>query len=98
MPFDSSYTDFDKHRYSDSQDLLAGIARRIVRDPLATHVIKTATPSGKTRYLVVDRARTPEEGSLVIAVTDCGLRLGRVRRAVSMKHIWGTVTWFLQEG
>jgi hypothetical protein len=97
VPFDSSYADHDKQRHLDSRDFLAGIARRIIRDPLSTHVIKTATRSGKTRYLVVDRTRIPAEGSFVLVATDNGLRLGRTRRAVSMEHIWGTVIWLLRE-
>ena len=55
MPFDSSYTDHDKVRYFDSQDFLVSIAKKIIRDPLSTHVIKTATRSGKIRFLIVDR-------------------------------------------
>jgi hypothetical protein len=98
MPFDSSYIDHDKQRYIDSQDYFAAIAKRVVCDPLSTHVIKTTTQAGKTRFLVVDRARVPNEGNLVIVTTEHGLRLGRVKRHVSMDNIWGTVIWFLEEG
>lgn len=98
MPFDSSYIDHDKQRYIDSQDFLAGLARNIIRDPLSVHVIKTYTESGKIRYLIVDKARIPEEGDFAVVAGDNGLRVGRLRRKVTTQDIWGKVIWFLQEG
>jgi hypothetical protein len=98
MPFSNSYKDFAKLKYADSRDYIAGLARFIVKDPLSTHIIKTAAPSGKTRYLVVDRASVPDEGDMAIVCTDNGLRIGRLKRAVPMKNIWCKVVWFIQEG
>jgi hypothetical protein len=97
VPFSNGYKDFDKLRYADSREYFAGLAKYIVKEPLSTHIIKTASPSGKTRYLVVDRAALPEEGDMVIACTDNGLRIGRLKRAVSPRAIWGKVVWALQE-
>jgi hypothetical protein len=98
MPFNSSYKDFDKLRYADSREYFAGLAKYIVKEPLSTHIIKTASASGKTRYLVVNRAALPEEGDMAMVCTDHGLRVGRLKRAVSLKDIWGKVIWVIQEG
>jgi hypothetical protein len=99
MPFDSSYVDHDRQRYTDSQDYLVGLAKRIVRDPVSTHVIKTTTSTGKIRFLVVDKSKIPGEGSLVIVATSQGFKVGRIKRAVPRKYIWGTIVWILrQEG
>ena len=98
MPFDSSYKDFNKLRYMDSRDYFASLAKFIVKEPLSTHIIKTATPSGKPRYLVVDRASVPDEWDMAIVCTDGGLRIGRLKRAIPVKNIWGKVIWFIQEG
>jgi hypothetical protein len=100
MPFDSSYIDHDRQRYTDSQDYLVGLAKRIVRDPVSTHVIKTTTQSGKIRFLVVDRSRVPEEGSLVVVATDNGFRIGRLKRRIAAKkaeYLFGTIVWSLQQ-
>jgi hypothetical protein len=98
MPFDNSYKDFDRQRYLDSRDYLAGLARLIVKEPLSTHIIRTAMPDGKTRYLVVDRAAIPEEGDIALVCTDNGLRVGRIKRIGSARDIWGKVIWYIQEG
>ncbi|MDR1579482.1 MAG: hypothetical protein LBS35_03935 [Synergistaceae bacterium] len=97
MPFDSSYRDFDRQRYIDSRDFFAGLAKVIVKEPLSTHIVRIAAPSGKTRYLVVDRSKIPAEGDIAVIRTDNGLRIGRVRRLASLKNIWGKVIWILQE-
>ncbi|MDR0653644.1 MAG: hypothetical protein LBG12_10130 [Synergistaceae bacterium] len=98
MPFDSSYKDFDKLRYMDSRDYFASLAGFIVKEPLSTHIIKTTAPSGKVRYLVVDRASIPGEGDMAVVCTDGGLKVGRLKRAISTKNIWGKVIWYIQEG
>jgi hypothetical protein len=98
MPFNNTYTDFDKQRYPDSRDYFISLAKFIVKEPLSTHIVKTVTPFGKIRYLVIDRARVPAEGDMVIACTDRGLRVGRLRHAASMKNIWGKVIWSIHEG
>jgi hypothetical protein len=82
----------------DSRDYFIALAKLIVKDPLSAHIFKTLAPSGKSRYLVVDRASVPEEGDMVVACTGGGLRVGRLKRAVSMKNIWGKVVWLIQEG
>jgi hypothetical protein len=43
MPFNSSYRDFDKLKYLNARDCFRNLAGIIVRDPLSTHLIKTAT-------------------------------------------------------
>jgi hypothetical protein len=98
MPFDNSYKDFDKHEYADSRDYFVSLGKVIVKEPLATHILKTASPSGKTRYLVIDRSIIPEESDMAIVCTDNGLRIGRVKRVSSVKNIWGKVVWVIQEG
>ena len=98
MPFDGSYIDHDKQRYLDSRDYLAGIARKIIRDPLSTHVIRTCTTSGKIRFLIVDRASIPTEGDIAVVSGDNGLRAGRIKGDVTGKDIWGKIIWFLQQG
>ena len=98
MPFDGSYIDHDKERYLDSQDYLAGIARKIIRDPLSTHVIKSYTSSGKIRFLIVDRSRVPAEGDIAVVSGDNGLRVGRIKGKIIGRDILGKVIWFLQEG
>jgi hypothetical protein len=98
MPFNRSYEDFDRQRYADSRDYFIGLAKLVVGEPLSTHIIKTLTPSGKTRYLVVDRSVIPDEGDTVIVRTDYGLKVGRLKRAAPAKCIWGKVVWFIQEG
>jgi hypothetical protein len=98
MPFSNSYTDFDKHKYIDSRDYLIGLARIIVQEPLSTHIVKTVTPGGKTRYLVVDKSQTPGEGDMAVVCTDSGFRVGMVKRAVSAGNALGKVIWFIQEG
>ena len=98
MPFGGSYIDHDKQRYLDSQDYLAGIVRKIIRDPLSVHVIKTHTSSGKICFLIVDRTRVPIEGDIAVVSGDNGLRAGRVRGKIIGKDIFGKVIWFLQEG
>ena len=98
MPFDNSYKDFDKQGYADSRDYFVSLGKVIVKEPLVTHILKTASPSGKTRYLVVDRSIIPEEGDMAIVCTDNGLRIGRVKRLSSVKNIWGKVVWVIQEG
>jgi hypothetical protein len=98
MPFDSSYRDFDRQRYIDSRDCFAELAKLVVREPLVTHIVRTVTPSGKIRYLVVDKSKVPGEGDLAVVCTDTGLKVGRIRRLASMKNIWGKIVWVLQEG
>ncbi|MDR1515093.1 MAG: hypothetical protein LBS45_05305 [Synergistaceae bacterium] len=98
MPFGSSYTDFDRHKYIDSRDYLIGIAKIIVREPLSTHIVKTAAPGGKIRYLVVDRSQIPGEGDMAVVRTDSGFKAGVVKRAVLAGNAWGKVIWFIQEG
>jgi hypothetical protein len=98
MPFSNGHKDFDKLRYADSREYFAGLAKYIVSEPISTHIIKTASPSGKICYLVVDRGKVPDEGDMVVVCTDNGLRVGRLKRAVSRKDIWGKVIWTLQEG
>ena len=98
MPFDDSYIDHDKQRYLDSQDYLVGIAKKIIRDPLSTHVIKTCTSSGKIRFLIVDRICIPTEGDIAVVSGDYGLRAGRVKRKIIGRDIFGEVIWILQEG
>ena len=73
MPFDGSYIDHEKSRYQDSQDCLVEISKKIIRDPLSTHVIKTRTKSGKIRFLIVDRTRVPEDGDIAVVSTDNGI-------------------------
>ena len=98
MPFSNSYRDFDGFKRPDSRDYFASLAKFIVREPLSTHIFRTVTPSGKTRYLVVDRAAVPGEGDMALVRTDNGLMVGRLKRAVPMKNIWGKVIWYIQEG
>ncbi|MDR1650902.1 MAG: hypothetical protein LBR87_03865 [Synergistaceae bacterium] len=98
MPFDSSYIDGESFTLPDSQDKLAEIARRIVREPVATHIAKSRTPDGKIRFLVIDRSVEPKEGSLVVVRTKNGLRTGRLKKPVQPGLIFGTVTWFVQQG
>lgn len=98
MPFNSSYVDFDRHRYADSREYLAGLARLMVKEPLSTRIIRTATGTGKTRYLVVDCSQIPDEGDMAVICTDYGLKAGRLKRVSSKKNIWGKVVWLIQEG
>jgi len=98
MPFDGSYIDHDQSRYLDSQDCLVEISKKIIRDPLSTHIIKTRTKSGKIRFLIVDRTSIPEDGDVAVVISDNGLRVGRLRGKTTRGIIWGKVTWFLQQG
>ena len=99
MPFDGSYIDHEKSRYQDSQEYLVDLARKIIRDPLTTHVIPSHTPSGKRRFLVVDKTRTPEEGDIAVLAGEKGIRCGRLKGKITSKGtiIWGKVTWILEE-
>jgi hypothetical protein len=98
VPFDSSCVDFDRHKYADSRDYLVGLARIIVKEPLSTHIVRTRTLSGKTRYLVIDRAQAPAEGDIAVICADSGLKAGRLRRVTSREDIWGKVVWVIEEG
>jgi hypothetical protein len=98
LPFDSSYSDFDKHRFIDAREYFISLARIIVKEPLATHIVRTTAPSGKTRFFVVDRSAVLEEGDIAVVCTDHGLRAGRIKRLASMNHVWGKIVWVIQEG
>ena len=98
MPFDGSYIDHDKGKYFDSQDYLVAVARRIIRDPLSTHVIKTETKEGKIRFLIVDRKSIPEEGDIAVISGDFGYKAGRVKGRITANNVFGKVVWILQQG
>jgi hypothetical protein len=98
MPFDSSYIDGEKYEYRDSQDKLVEIAKRIVREPISTHIVKTRQVNGKVRFLVIDRSVTPQIGALVVVWVGNGFKVGRLKGPIKRDRIWGTVTWLLDQG
>jgi hypothetical protein len=61
----------------DAMDKYIALAPYVVREPLSTHLIESRSPSGKMRYLIVDRAVAPQEGGIVILNTLNGLKIGR---------------------
>ena len=98
MPFDASYIDHDKGKYFDSQDYLVAVARKIIRDPLSTHVIKMETKEGKIRFLIVDRKSIPKGGEIAVISGDFGYKAGRVKSGITANNVFGKVIWILQEG
>lgn len=61
---------------------------RLVKHPAATFFFR----QGEDGLLIVDRARRPVSGSMVIAVRDGELRLERFRPGVEIE-LWGVVTY-----
>jgi hypothetical protein len=82
----------------DARDRFIDLAGFVVKEPISTHLVKTRTNNGKIRYLVIDRAVLPQEGSLIVINTVGGLRVGRLKGKVPLDVFWGTVIWFLEQG
>ena len=96
MPFNNSYIDAEKMSYADSRDYFSSLASRIIKEPDATHIVKT-NRRGKTLFLVVDRSVKPKEGSLVVIETMKGYRVTRYD-GDTLRLVRGTITWMLRQG
>ena len=98
MPFESSFIDPGRGLPPDSREFFAGLAPLVVREPISTCIIKSATRNGRRRYLVVDRAHTPEEGELIVVAARNRHKLAKYVPTIAPHAIYGTVLWVLQEG
>ncbi|MDR2179713.1 MAG: hypothetical protein LBP21_05360 [Synergistaceae bacterium] len=84
-------------RNLNARDQFRELGNQIIRDPLSTHIIKTATRDEKVRYLVVDRGRLPKAGDVAVICTPFGLRAERIKEANALGDVWGKVVWYIQE-
>lgn len=98
MPFNSSYDPEDAEAPPDAREFFRRLAMCIIREPLATHIVRVTTSRGKAQYLVIDRSAEPREGSRVVVADEQGLCVTRYLPDTPREWVWGTVVWFLQEG
>ncbi|MDR1965963.1 MAG: hypothetical protein LBQ36_04585 [Synergistaceae bacterium] len=98
MPFDKRFAHSKKDAPPDARDRFAALAPMVVREPISTHIVASRSPSGKRRYLVVDRAVAPQDGDIVLMSMRNGFNVGRYRAGIPIESVWGTVVWYLQQG
>ena len=98
MPFINSHIDPERGLPPDARSHFESLSRTIVKEPLSTSIIRTQSPTGRIRYLIVDRAVQPEEGDLIVVAADYRFKVGRYANSIPLSKVWGTVVWFLQEG
>jgi hypothetical protein len=98
MPFNNSYIDPEHDVPRDARDRFISLAPMVVREPVSTHIAECRSPSGKRRYLVIDRAVTPQEGGIVVLSTLNGFKVCRYKTGIPLRSVWGTVVWYLQQG
>jgi hypothetical protein len=84
--------------HRDSREEFAALAAAAVKEPVSTHIVRSRSPSGKVRYLAVDRNAAPREDGIVLIVTRSGFKVCRYRDGIPLKYVWGTVVWYMQQG
>jgi hypothetical protein len=99
MPFASGFFDGEGEPGHDPRACFRGLAREVVRRPLSTFIVRSATApgEGRARYLVVDRSVAPREGGIVLYATEYGLREGVFDSSMPASRVWGTVLWLLEQ-
>jgi hypothetical protein len=96
MPFGNAVS--HKQSFTDPREKFVALASMVVREPVSTHIVKSRSPSGRIRYLIVDRAVVPREDGIVVLATASGLKVSRYKADIPLSHVWGTVVWYLQQG
>lgn len=97
MSQQSSHINPGQNAQQDARKYFADLAPLVVQDPASTRIVNTTTKTGRRRYLVVDRARTPSVGDWVVVASKYRHKLIRYVPVISPNLIWGTVIWTLQE-